>query len=103
MRTISLGICIFLSCASAFLGADDSGYLKARGKPAGAGVFVDGKYLGPASRFTVAEKLTVPAGDHEITVRDPRYEDYTTKISVRPRKTTKISYNLKPVEPAKPP
>jgi hypothetical protein len=83
--------------------AQGSGYIKARGKPGDAGVFVNGQYVGPASRFTVPEKYPAPAGEVELTFKDPRYEDYTTKVTVRPNKTTKLHYALKPVEPAKPP
>jgi hypothetical protein len=83
--------------------AQDTGYIKARGKPGDAGVFVDGQYVGPASRFTVPEKYSAPAGEVEVTFKDPRYEDYTTKVTVRTKKTTKLHYSLKPVEPAKPP
>ena len=85
------------------LAAEETGYIKARGKPGCAGIFVDGKYVGPAVRFSVPEKYAVTAGEHEVTIKDPRYEDYTTKVTVRPKKTTKISFKLKPVEPAKPP
>jgi hypothetical protein len=83
--------------------AQDTGYIKARGKPGDAGVFVNGQYVGPASRFTVPEKYPAPAGEVEVTFKDPRYEDYTTKVTVRTKKTTKLHYSLKPVEPAKPP
>lgn len=91
---------IFVLAAPA---ADDSGYIRGRGKPTGAGLFVDGKYVGPAGRFSVPEKYAVAAGDHEIVLRDPRFEDFTTKLSVKPGKTTKFKYKLKPVEPPKPP
>lgn len=83
--------------------AQETGYIKARGKPGDAGVFVNGQYVGPASRFTVPEKYPAPAGEVELTFKDPRYEDYTTKVTVRAKKTTKLHYSLKPVEPAKPP
>jgi hypothetical protein len=83
--------------------AQETGYIKARGKPGDAGVFINGQYVGPAVRFTVPERYPAPAGDVEVTFKDPRYEDYTTKVTVRLKKTTKIHYALKPVEPAKPP
>jgi hypothetical protein len=83
--------------------AQETGYIKARGKPGDAGVFINGQYVGPAVRFTVPEKYPAPAGEVEVTFKDPRYEDYTTKVTVRLKKTTKIHYALKPVEPAKPP
>lgn len=103
MKQTILVMCVLLLLTAALSGADESGYVKAHGKPTGAGLFIDGKYVGPAGRFTIPEKYTVAAGDHEITLRDPRYEDFTTKVTVNPRKTTKISYKLKYVEPAKPP
>src|SRR4051812_34958694 len=85
------------------LPAQDTGFVRARGKPADAGVFINGKYAGPASRFTVPEKYPAPAGEVEVTFKDPRYEDFTTKVSVRAKKTTGLKYTLKPMEPAKPP
>lgn len=100
LSTLALGSLIF--CGFAF-GAAEEGYIKARGKPTGAGLFVDGKYIGPAGRFTVPEKYRVPAGEHEITLRDPRYEDFTTRVTVRPGKTSKLSYKLKKLEPPKGP
>src|ERR1700738_3391305 len=72
------------------LQAEDTGFVRARGKPGDAGVFVNGKYVGPAARFTVPEKYPAPTGEVEVTFRDPRYEDYPTKVTVRPKKTTKI-------------
>lgn len=83
--------------------AQDSGKIKAVGKPGNAGVWVDGKYVGPASRFTVAEKYDVSAGDVEVVIRDPRYEDFSSKVTIRPNKTTKVKYSLKKRELAKPP
>ena len=85
------------------LQAQDTGFVRGRGKPGDAGVFINGTYAGPAARFTVPEKYAAPAGEVEVTVRDPRYEDFTTKLSVRAKKTTKFKYSLKLREPAKPP
>ena len=85
------------------LSAQQNGYIKAYGSPADAGVFVNGQYIGPAHRFTLSEKYPVAAGEVEVTFRDPRREDYTTKVTVRPGKTTKIKYSMKVLEPAKPP
>lgn len=93
-RTVSFIGC-FLATAGLLLAADDSGYIKASGKPGRAGVFINGKYVGPATRFTVAEKYECPTGEVEITISDPRYEDYTTKVSVQPGKTAKVKYSLK--------
>jgi hypothetical protein len=91
-----------LLAANAF-GAKDYGYIKARGGPDDAALFVNGKYIGPASRYTVPEKYQVPLGEIEIAIRDMRYEEFTTKATVRPGKTVHIHYSLKRREPPKPP
>jgi len=82
---------------------NESGYLKAVGKPTGAGLFVDGKYLGPAGRFTIAEKYALPPGEYKVTLSDPRCQDFHTTVTITPNKTTKVRYELTRVEPAKPP
>src|SRR3954467_9907741 len=103
-RLALLGSCLMIAgVATNLLGAEDTGFVRARGKPADAGVFINGKYLGPASRFTVPEKYPAPTGEVEVTFKDPRYEDYSTKVTVNPKKTSKLKYSLKPAEPAKPP
>jgi hypothetical protein len=91
-----------LLAANAF-GAKDYGYIKARGGPDDAGIFVNGEYIGPASRYTVPEKYQVPLGEIEIAIRDARYEGFTTKATVRPGKTVHIHYSLKRLESPKPP
>ena len=103
MKTWSLLGAFLLALSFVLCAADGDGYIKSHGKPGRAGVFVDGKYVGPAVRFSVPEKYAVAPGDHEVTFKDPRYEDYTTKVTVRAKKTAKISFKLKPAEPAKPP
>ncbi len=83
--------------------AQQTGYIKAHVNPGRAGVFIDGKYLGPASNYRKARKYALPPGEYELKVSDPRYEDLVTKIKVEPGKTTKIQESLKPRDPAKPP
>ena len=68
-----------------------------------AGVFVDGKYLGPAANFRVARTYSVAAGDHEVKLADPRYEELTTKVTIRPGKKTTLHETLKELPLAKPP
>src|ERR1022692_1259384 len=97
------GAVLAILVPAAVLYAQDTGYVKARGKPGSAAVFIDGKYIGPASRFTVPEKYATPAGEAEVTLREPRYEDYTTKVTVTARKTAKIHYSLKKLPVPEPP
>lgn len=70
------------------------GSIVARGNPGDAGLFANGKYLGPASRFTVPEKYMLEPGEYEVVLRDPRYEEFTTKITIAPKKKTTIKYSL---------
>ncbi len=73
-----------------------NGYLKVKANPGRAGVFVDGKYLGPACNFRMAKKYSLPAGEHELVLREPRFEEYKTTVKIEVGKTTKVSQALKP-------
>lgn len=77
--------------------------IKATGRPGKAALFIDGAYIGPVERFTVTEKYTVTPGEHTVSIRDPRYEDYSAKVTCAAGKTTKVKFRLKMLEPAKPP
>jgi len=79
------------------------GSLCVKAHPGRAGVFVDGKYLGPAANFRIARTYPVAAGDHEVKLSDPRYEELTTKVTIQPGKKTTISETLKALPPPKPP
>lgn len=79
------------------------GYVKTKIKPGRAGVFVDGKYVGPAANFRIGRKYAVAAGEHEVTLIEPRYEEYATKVNVAAGKTTVISQQLKPLPAPEPP
>jgi len=81
----------------------ENGSLCVKANTGRAGVFVDGKYLGPAANFRVARTYSVPAGDHDVKLADPRYEELTTKVTIRTGKKTTIHETLKELAPAKPP
>lgn len=83
--------------------SQENGSLCVKASPGRAGVFVDGKYLGPAANFRVARTYPVAAGDHEVKLVDPRYEELTTKVTVKAGKKTTIHESLKALPPAKPP
>jgi PEGA domain len=99
----------FLSCALLFCCAlpvvaqQGNGYLKTKVNPGRAGVFIDGKYVGPAANFRMARKYSVPVGEHEVKLLEPRYEDFTTKVQIAAGKTTVIAETLKALPLAKPP
>jgi hypothetical protein len=81
----------------------NTGALCVKARPGRAGVFVDGKYLGPAANFRIARTYPVAAGEHEVKLIDPRYEELTTKVTIQPGKKTTISETLKALPPPKPP
>jgi PEGA domain-containing protein len=83
--------------------AQENGSLCVKANTGRAGVFVDGKYLGPAANFRVARTYPVAAGDHEVKLADPRYEELTTNVTVKAGKKTTIHETLKELPLAKPP
>jgi len=91
-----VGACLVLLLGSLFLSAQESGtgYLRLRVCPSVAGVFVDGKYEGPAANFGVSRKYAIAAGEHEITLSDPRYQDFSSKVKIEAGKTTTYCQSL---------
>jgi hypothetical protein len=83
--------------------AQETGSLSVKANSGRAGVFVDGKYLGPAANFGHARTYTVLAGDHELKLLEPRFEDFSTKVTIKAGKKTTVSETLKALPPAKPP
>jgi hypothetical protein len=81
----------------------DTGYLKTIIDPRRAGVFVDGKYLGPSADFKIASKFPLSVGEHEVKLMEPRYEEFTTKVKIEAGKTTKLHEKLKARPLAQPP
>lgn len=79
------------------------GYIKTHVTPGRAGVFIDGKYVGPAANFAKARKYAVTPGEHEIKLVEPRYEEVTLKVSVPAGQTVRIRQTLKALPPPDPP
>src|SRR5579864_7163112 len=80
-----------------------NGFLVSKVDPGRAGVFVDGKYLGPAANFRVARTYSVPAGEHEVRLVDPRYQEFVTKVTIEAGKKLTLHQTLTPVPLAQPP
>jgi PEGA domain len=83
--------------------AADTGSLKTRVEPGRAGVFIDGKYAGPAANFGMARTYAVAAGEHEVRLVEPRYEDAVTKVTITAGKKATITEKLKALPAPKPP
>jgi hypothetical protein len=71
--------------------------------PGRAGVFIDGKYVGPAGNFGVGRRYAVTAGEHEVRLSEPRYEDVMTKVTIQPGKTADLAQTMKALPAPKPP
>ena len=89
--------------AAAFLCAQETGYIKMKVDPGRAGVFVDGKYVGPAGNFGVSRKYALPPGEHKIELEEPRYEDLETTVTVQAGKTVEVKQTMKALPKAKGP
>jgi hypothetical protein len=97
MRTI-----ILLASASLCFAAD-TGRLKTEIDPGRAGVFIDGKYVGPAANFKIARTYELSPGEHEVRLAEPRYEEFVTKVTITAGKKTILKEQMKALPPAKPP
>lgn len=99
-----VGLFLVLCSASAlFAQQKDTAYLKTNVNPGRTGVFLDGKYIGPAANFRIGRKYEVPPGQHEVTLVDPRYEDFKTTLTFEAGKTQHLVQTMKPLPPPKPP
>lgn len=94
---------LLLGAALASAQSGDTGYLKTKVNPGRAGIFVDGKYVGPAANFGFARKYALPSGEHEVKLVEPRYQEFTTKVKIEAGKTFTLSQALQALPPAKPP
>lgn len=94
-------VCCLTLFATAAVAAD--GYLKAKVQPGRAGLFVDGKYIGPAKNFGSTRKYPLAEGEHEIKLVEPRYEDVTKRVTVSAGKVTVVREDMKALPLAKPP
>jgi len=101
----ALGLILFCASLPTAIAKDKSGsgYLETHVNPTRTGVFVDGKYLGPAANFGFARKYDLTPGEHKILLTDPRCEDYSTTIQIEAGKTLKLERTLAALPLAKPP
>lgn len=102
---------VFISLAAAALlcsalpaGAQENqGHIRTKVSPGRAGVFVDGKYMGPAGNYKRSRKYAVSAGRHEVKLVEPRYKEKVVTVNVEAGRTTVIKERLESIELAKPP
>ncbi len=94
---------LLFGCGALMAETRDTGYLEAKVNPGRAGVFVDGKYLGPAANFGFARKYAVASGEHEVRLVDPRYEEAVEKVTVVAGRKTTLNKTLVALPLASPP
>jgi len=51
-----------------------------------SGVWIDGQYVGYVKELRDANKLLLLPGEHEISVRQSGYSDFTQKVMIEPQK-----------------
>ena len=102
MRTFVLFSLVASACATGAWAAD-TGHLKTEVNPGRAGVFVDGKYVGPAANFGAARTYEVAPGEHEIKLVDPRYQDVTKKVTITAGQKTVVKETMTKLPEPKPP
>src|SRR5258708_4665748 len=51
-----------------------------------SGVWIDGQYVGYVKEMKEDNKLRLVPGEHEISVRQSGYSDFTQKVTIEPRK-----------------
>jgi hypothetical protein len=106
-RTRASALLTFLALLALLgaLGAQSAttGKLKVKADPGRAGVFVDGKYLGPAANFGRTRTYTLPPGSHKVVLREPRYKDATLQATVEAGKTVTLESKLEALPEPKPP
>jgi hypothetical protein len=98
MRTIVFLVSVSLVCLAA-----DTGRLRTEVDPGRAGVFIDGKYVGPAANFKIARTYELSPGEHEVRLAEPRYEELVTKVTITAGKKTVLKETMKPLPVVKPP
>jgi hypothetical protein len=96
LRFFPCALFFLLACALPAAAQSGNGTLKVKTSSGRTGVFVDGKYLGPSANFKIRKKYTLPAGQHELILREPRYEEYKTTITITAGQTTTVNQSLQP-------
>ena len=75
-----------------------TGSVRLRANPKEARVYVDGALVGIVDDFDgLTDHLQIAAGTHQLELRAPGFESYTTDISVRAGRTVTERASLRPV------
>ena len=76
---------------------DKSGFVQTKVTPAHAGVFVDGKYMGPSSLFVdKARAIRVAVGNHRVEMVEPYHDTLVVDLQVTEGQYNEINKAMKP-------
>lgn len=59
-----------------------------------AGVWIDGQYVGFVKELKGDKKVLLLPGEHEISVRESGYQDFTQKVTVEPGKEVNLPIKM---------
>jgi len=59
-----------------------------------AGVWIDGKYAGYVKELKGDRKVMLPAGEHEISIRQAGFKDLTKKVTIDPDQVETVAVVL---------
>ncbi len=65
-----------------------------------SGVWIDGQYVGYLKELKGAKEIVLLPGDHEISVRQSGYADFTRKITVEPHQTELVRVKMQKAQGA---
>jgi PEGA domain-containing protein len=82
---------------------DDSASVRVQGAPRDTQVYVDGYYVGVVDDFDgVFQRLRVPPGGHEITLRLKGFRNSSDRVYLQPNSTFHLRARLEPLPPDAP-
>jgi hypothetical protein len=61
-----------------------------------AGLWIDGKYQGYVKEYKGKKELLLPAGDHEISIRQDGYQDITKTVTIAAGQVQMVNVSLVP-------
>lgn len=94
---VALFVCMLLSLQSVHAQNQILGELQLEGATDAektAGVWVDGQYLGYVQELKGSKKILLLPGEHQITVRQGGYVDFSQKITLQPGERQLLRVNL---------
>ena len=96
-RYLAVLVCVLILVGAAFARDKNVGELQLQGASSvekTSGVWVDGKYLGYLQELKGAKRILLPPGEHQISVRQGGYSDFTEKVMVEPGTKQKIRVSM---------